>query len=288
MTDPRHLSEPAGTTGPSRTGAVRISGLSKRYAMSGKPMTVLDDINLSIRPGEFVSIVGPSGCGKSTLLRLIVGLDTDYDGEIRLDDTRVAGTGLERGLVFQDHRLFPWMTVAKNVEVALLNQKLPKERRERLIAEHLALVGLSDFGDAYQHQLSGGMAQRAAIARALVNEPRVLALDEPLGALDALTRVKVQAELQRIWMEAGTTMIMVTHDVDEALFLGDRVVVMSPRPGRIARVVDVDLPHPRDRASPLLHRLKDEILGELTREPREEDGTLVSFPARSSHSRSPS
>jgi NitT/TauT family transport system ATP-binding protein/sulfonate transport system ATP-binding protein len=259
---------------------VRIAGLSKRYAMSGKSMTVLDDINLSIRPGEFVSIVGPSGCGKSTLLRLIVGLDTDYDGEIRLDDTRVAGTGLERGLVFQDHRLFPWMTVAKNVEVALLNQKLPKERRERLIAEHLALVGLSDFGKAYPHQLSGGMAQRAAIARALVNEPRVLALDEPLGALDALTRVKVQAELQRIWMEAGTTMIMVTHDVDEALFLGDRVVVMSPRPGRIARVVDVDLPHPRDRASPLLHRLKDEILGELTREPREEDGTLVSFPAR--------
>jgi NitT/TauT family transport system ATP-binding protein/sulfonate transport system ATP-binding protein len=280
MTDPRHLREPAGTTGTSRTGAVRIAGLSKRYAMSGKSMTVLDDINLSIRPGEFVSIVGPSGCGKSTLLRLIVGLDTDYDGEIRLDDTRVAGTGLERGLVFQDHRLFPWMTVAQNVEVALLNQKPPKERRERLIAEHLALVGLSDFGEAYPHQLSGGMAQRAAIARALVNEPKVLALDEPLGALDALTRVKVQAELQRIWMEAGTTMIMVTHDVDEALFLGDRVVVMSPRPGRIARVVDVDLPHPRDRASPLLHRLKDEILGELTREPREEDGTLVSFPAR--------
>lgn len=288
MTDPRHLRDAAANAAHSRTGAVRIAGLSKRYAMSGKSMTVLDDINLSIRPGEFVSIVGPSGCGKSTLLRLIVGLDTDYDGEIRLDDTRVAGTGLERGLVFQDHRLFPWMTVAQNVEVALLNQKLPKERRERLIAEHLALVGLSDFGEAYPHQLSGGMAQRAAIARALANEPKVLALDEPLGALDALTRVKVQAELQRIWMEAGTTMIMVTHDVDEALFLGDRVVVMSPRPGRIARVVDVDLPHPRDRGSPLLHRLKDEILGELTREPREEDGTLVSFPARSSHSRSPS
>jgi NitT/TauT family transport system ATP-binding protein/sulfonate transport system ATP-binding protein len=280
MTDHRPLRGPATDKASRRTGAVRISGLSKRYAMGGKAMTVLDDINLSIRPGEFVSIVGPSGCGKSTLLRLIVGLDTDYDGEIRLDDTRVAGTGLERGLVFQDHRLFPWMTVAKNVEVALLNQKLPRDRRERVIAEHLALVGLSDFGDAYPHQLSGGMAQRAAIARALANEPKVLALDEPLGALDALTRVKVQAELQRIWMEAGTTMIMVTHDVDEALFLGDRVVVMSPRPGRIARIVDVDLPHPRDRASPLLHRLKDEILAELTREPREDDGTLVTFPGR--------
>lgn len=280
MTDHRPLRGPATDKASRRTGAVRISGLSKRYAMGGKAMTVLDDINLSIRPGEFVSIVGPSGCGKSTLLRLIVGLDTDYDGEIRLDDTRVAGTGLERGLVFQDHRLFPWMTVARNVEVALLNQKLPRDRRERVIAEHLALVGLSDFGDAYPHQLSGGMAQRAAIARALANEPKVLALDEPLGALDALTRVKVQAELQRIWMEAGTTMIMVTHDVDEALFLGDRVVVMSPRPGRIARIVDVDLPHPRDRASPLLHRLKDEILAELTREPRADDGTLVTFPGR--------
>lgn len=280
MTDHRTLRDPAPRPAQDGTGAVRISGLSKHYAMGGKAMTVLDGIDLAIRPGEFVSIVGPSGCGKSTLLRLIVGLDNDYEGEIRLDNTRVAGTGLERGLVFQDHRLFPWMTVAKNVEVALLNQKLPRERRDRLIAEHLALVGLSDFGDAYPHQLSGGMAQRAAIARALVNEPKVLALDEPLGALDALTRVKVQAELQRIWMEAGTTMIMVTHDVDEALFLGDRVVVMSSRPGRIARIVDVDLPHPRDRASPLLHRLKDEILAELTHEPREDDGTLVTFPAR--------
>jgi NitT/TauT family transport system ATP-binding protein/sulfonate transport system ATP-binding protein len=280
MTDHRTLRDPAHRPAHDGTGAVRISGLSKHYAMGGKAMTVLDDIDLAIPPGEFVSIVGPSGCGKSTLLRLIVGLDTDYDGEIRLDNARVAGTGLERGLVFQDHRLFPWMTVAKNVEVALLNQKLPRERRDRLIAEHLALVGLSDFGEAYPHQLSGGMAQRAAIARALVNEPKVLALDEPLGALDALTRVKVQTELQRIWMEAGTTMIMVTHDVDEALFLGDRVVVMSSRPGRIARIVDVDLPHPRDRASPLLHRLKDEILAELTSEPREEDGTLVTFPTR--------
>ena len=260
------------------TGGVRIERLSKQYRLNDTPFTVLDDIDLSIRPGEFVSIVGPSGCGKSTLLRLIVGLDTDYDGEIRLDGVRVAGTGLERGLVFQDHRLFPWMTVAKNIEVALLTQKLPRARRERLIARHLELVGLTGFENAFPHQLSGGMAQRAAIARALVNAPKVLALDEPLGALDALTRVKVQAELQRIWMEAGTTMIMVTHDVDEALFLGDRVVVMSARPGRIARIVDVDLPHPRDRASPVLHRLKDEILAELTTEPAGD--TLVPFPAK--------
>jgi len=275
--------QPAGRGNPSgardvATGGVRIERLSKQYRLNDTPFTALDDIDLSIRPGEFVSIVGPSGCGKSTLLRLIVGLDTDYDGQIRLDGVRVAGTGLERGLVFQDHRLFPWMTVARNIEVALLTQKLPRARRERLIASHLELVGLTGFENAYPHQLSGGMAQRAAIARALVNAPKVLALDEPLGALDALTRVKVQAELQRIWMEAGTTMIMVTHDVDEALFLGDRVVVMSARPGRIARIVDVDLPHPRDRASSVLHRLKDEILGELTTEPAGD--TLVPFPAK--------
>jgi len=262
------------------TGAVRIENLSKQYRMGGKALNVLQDIDLSIRPGEFVSIVGPSGCGKSTLLRLIVGLDSDFTGDIRLDGKRITGTSLERGLVFQDHRLFPWMTVARNVEVALLNQKLPRERRESLITSHLELVGLAGFADAYPHQLSGGMAQRAAIARALVNEPKVLALDEPLGALDALTRVKVQAELQRIWMEAGTTMIMVTHDVDEALFLGDRVVVMSPRPGRIAQIVDVDLPHPRDRASPVLHRLKDAILAELTAEPGKGDAGLVQFPVR--------
>jgi NitT/TauT family transport system ATP-binding protein/sulfonate transport system ATP-binding protein len=262
-----------------RTGAVRIANLSKRFSLGGKSLSALENINLDIKPGEFVSIVGPSGCGKSTLLRLITGLDTDYDGDIRLDDQRVSGTGLERGLVFQDHRLFPWMTVAKNVEIALVNQKLPQERRDRLVRSHLELVGLSGFEDAYPHQLSGGMAQRAAIARALVNEPKVLALDEPLGALDALTRVKVQAELQRIWMEAGTTMIMVTHDVDEALFLGDRVVIMSPRPGRIARIVDVDLPHPRERASPVLHRLKDAILAELTAEP-EADDRLVPFPVK--------
>jgi NitT/TauT family transport system ATP-binding protein/sulfonate transport system ATP-binding protein len=274
------LSDRRSEPSAARRGAVRIAGLSKSYSLGGKDFTVLDNIDLAIRPGEFVSIVGPSGCGKSTLLRLITGLDTDYDGDIRLDDARVSGTGLERGLVFQDHRLFPWMTVARNIEIALINQKLPKERRQRLVASHIDLVGLSGFEDAYPHQLSGGMAQRAAIARALVNEPKVLALDEPLGALDALTRVKVQAELQRIWMEAGTTMIMVTHDVDEALFLGDRVVVMSPRPGRIARIVDVDLPHPRDRSSPILHRLKDAILGELTAQPEPSSDRLVPFPVK--------
>ena len=245
-------------------GALTISGLDKRFTIGGASRPILDDINLAVRPGEFVSIVGASGCGKSTLLRLIVGLDDDYAGEIRLDGERINGTSLDRGIVFQDHRLFPWMTLEQNIELALLNTGVPRARRQQIVAEHIALVNLTGFEKAYPHQLSGGMAQRAAIARALVTEPKLLLLDEPLGALDALTRVHVQNELQRIWIKHRSTMVMVTHDVEEALYLGDRVIVMSPNPGRIRRIVEVDLPHPRDRRAPLLHRLKDEILAELT------------------------
>lgn len=248
-------------------GALAITDLCKNFAIGGEVRRVLEGINLTVKPGEFVSIVGASGCGKSTLLRLIVGLDADYSGEIRLDGERVATTSLDRGIVFQDHRLFPWMTLEQNIELALLNTDTPKARRARIIADHIALVGLQGFEQAYPHQLSGGMVQRAAIARALVTEPKLLLLDEPLGALDALTRVHVQNELQRIWMAQRSTVLMVTHDVEEALYLGDRVVVMAPHPGHIRRVVEVDLPHPRDRRSPLLHKLKDEILAELTAMP---------------------
>ncbi|PTQ07752.1 sulfonate ABC transporter ATP-binding protein [Sphingomonas oleivorans] len=260
----------------SASGALTISSLSKSFTIDGKPLPVLDGIDLTLRPGEFVSIVGASGCGKSTLLRLIVGLDTDYSGEIRLDGQRIATTSLDRGIVFQDHRLFPWMTLEENVGLALLNTDIPKDRRAQIVADHIALVNLSGFEKAYPHQLSGGMAQRAAIARALVTEPKLLLLDEPLGALDALTRVHVQKELQRIWMAQRSTMLMVTHDVEEALYLGDRVIVMSPNPGRIRRIVEVDLPHPRDRSSPVLHRLRDEILTELTGAP--DPANLVRFP----------
>jgi len=258
-------------------GALTVSGLSKDFRIDGAALSVLDRIDLDIRAGEFVSIVGASGCGKSTLLRLIAGLDTDYAGEIRLDGKRIAGTSLDRGLIFQDHRLFPWLTLEENVGLALLNTDIPKAQRARIVAEHIALVNLSGFEKAYPHQLSGGMAQRAAIARALVTEPKLLLLDEPLGALDALTRVHVQHELQRIWRTHRSTMIMVTHDVEEAVFLGDRVVVMDARPGRIRRIVDIDLPHPRDRSSPVLHRLRDEILAELTGPPPE---NLVHLPVR--------
>ncbi|MCW6536438.1 ABC transporter ATP-binding protein [Sphingomonas lycopersici] len=260
-------------------GALTIADLDKSFTIGGEPRRVLDNISLSVKAGEFVSIVGASGCGKSTLLRLIVGLDADYSGEIRLDGNRIASTSLDRGIVFQDHRLFPWMTLAQNIELALLNTDTPKERRAQIIADHIALVNLKGFEQAYPHQLSGGMAQRAAIARALVTEPKLLLLDEPLGALDALTRVHVQNELQRIWMAQRSTVLMVTHDVEEALYLGDRVVIMAPDPGRIRRIVDVDLPHPRDRGAPLLHRLKDEILAELTAAPSD-PANLVRLPGR--------
>ena len=251
------------------TGSLTLKGIRKQFQFKDRELKVLSGFDLNINPGEFVSIVGPSGCGKSTLLRLIAGLDDTYDGVIMLDGQRVAGTSLERGLVFQDHRLFPWMTLEQNVALALTNRPLSKAAKAKLVAEHIALVGLKGFEKAWPHQLSGGMAQRAAIARALVNEPKVLLLDEPFGALDALTRVHLQTELQRIWLSSGATMIMITHDVEEAIYLGDRVVVMQANPGRIVHTVDVGLSHPRDRASPVLHRLKDEILAELTNPPAE-------------------
>lgn len=245
------------------SGALQVRDLSKAYRIEGKPLPVLQGINLDVRPGEFVSILGASGCGKSTLLRLIVGLETEYQGEIKLDGKPVVGTSLERGIVFQDHRLFPWMTLRQNIALALKNHALPPSEKDRLVTEHIALVNLTGFENAYPHQLSGGMAQRAAIARALINKPKVLLLDEPLGALDALTRVHLQHELQRIWVQQRCTVIMVTHDIEEALYLGDRVIVMDAHPGRIKHEIQVNLPHPRDRNSAVLQGYKEQLLEEL-------------------------
>ncbi|MDR1646776.1 MAG: ABC transporter ATP-binding protein [Zoogloeaceae bacterium] len=245
-------------------GTLSIRGLCKSYALEDRQVSVLKDIQLDIKPGHFVCIVGPSGCGKSTLLRLIVGLDSDYAGEILLDGARITAPSLDRGIVFQDHRLFPWMRLDENIALALLNHDYPKAEKERRVAEYIRLVNLTGFEKARPHQLSGGMAQRAAIARALVNEPRILLLDEPLGALDALTRVYLQKELQRIWMERRVTMIMVTHDVEEAVYLGDEIIVMDAHPGRIKRSIKIPLPHPRDRASSPLQDIREEILNELT------------------------
>jgi sulfonate transport system ATP-binding protein len=242
---------------------IEIRRVSKQYAVKDAPLQVLRDVSLSIRDGEFLSIVGASGCGKSTLLRLLIGLDVDYQGEILVQGQRVVGTSLDRGIVFQDHRLFPWLTVEQNIAIGLENARFTPEEKKRSIAEHIELVGLRGFETAYPHQLSGGMAQRAAIARGLINRPRILLLDEPFGALDALTRTGLQAELQRIWQTAGITMILVTHDVDEAVYLGDRVVVMQPRPGRIRKVLEIDVAHPRERDDTRLKLLIEDVRREI-------------------------
>lgn len=256
--DPRTV-QPDGSPPPA--GGLAIRHVDKSFDIDGRKLSVLEDVSLTIEPGRFVAIVGASGCGKSTLLRLIAGLERQNAGEILLDGQPVAGPGLDRGLIFQDHRLFPWMTVEQNVLLALSNSEEPAAAKRARVAELLTLVGLDGFAQAFPHQLSGGMAQRAAIARALAPQPQVLLLDEPLGALDALTRLRLQSELQRIWLAQRSTMIMVTHDVEEALFLGDVIVVMQP--GRIARILNVPAPHPRDRADPALVPLKAEILSLL-------------------------
>ena len=247
-------------------GTLQIERLSKRYEVKGEALPVLDDITLTVDPGEFVSIVGSSGCGKSTLLRLIVGLEDDYQGEVLLDGRRVVGTSLNRGIVFQEHRLLPWYTVWENIALGLLNAGFTEAQKKASVREHIALVGLEGFESAYPHQLSGGMSQRVAIARALVSRPEVLLLDEPFGALDALTRAHLQQELHRIWRAEGITMILVTHDVEEAVYLGDKVVVMEPRPGRIRRTVPVALAHPRDRAGLPFSRIKEDVLAEFAGE----------------------
>jgi sulfonate transport system ATP-binding protein len=248
-------------------GTLHIGHLNKQFQVSGAPLPVLQDITLTVEPGEFVSIVGSSGCGKSTLLRLIVGLDDEYQGDLQLGGRRIAGPGLERGIVFQEHRLFPWLTVRQNVALGLLNAPLSEGDKQRSVQEHIELVGLGGFENAHPHQLSGGMSQRVAIARALVNRPQVLLLDEPFSALDALTRSHLQGELQRIWRAEGLTTLLVTHDVEEAVFLGQKVVVMEPRPGRIRRTVPVDLPFPRDRHSAAFARVKDSVLQEFAAAP---------------------
>lgn len=224
-----------------------IEGIHKKFTGQTGEVTVLQNINLDIQSGEFVSVVGSSGCGKSTLLRIIAGLDTDYEGVVVLGKKQVVKPGLDRGIVFQEHRLLPWLTVRDNIAFGLkdgLNAENGKS-----VQEHINLVGLTGFEEAYPHQLSGGMAQRVAIARALINRPKILLLDEPFGALDALIKIQMQQEVLRIWEAERTTMILVTHDIEEAVYLGDRIVVLSSRPGTVKTIVPVDLPRPRDRSS---------------------------------------
>ncbi len=242
-------------------GKIEIKDVKKVFkGMDGEDVTALEGLNLSINAGEFISLVGPSGCGKSTLLRLITGLDSTSSGDITLDGEKIKGAGCDRGLVFQNPKLFPWSNVYDNVAFGLKARKVYKEKKND-VNEFINLVGLKGFEGVYPHHLSGGMAQRAALARALINHPRVLLLDEPLGALDALTRVNMQDEIIKIWKDRKTTMIMVTHDVEEAIYMSNRVVVMTPRPAKIDKIIDINLPYPRVRDSEEFLKLKGEILG---------------------------
>lgn len=240
-----------------------IRDVSRSFDINGKVLNALDTINLDITEGEFVTIVGASGCGKSTLLRLAAGLDRASSGTITHAGEVVNEPSLERGIVFQEPRLFPWLTVERNVAVGVENSGLPKATRQQLVKDHLDLVGLTSFAKAYPHQLSGGMAQRAGIARGLVNRPNILFLDEPFGALDAMTKTRLQDELQDIWARERITMVLVTHDVEEAVYLGDRVVVMSARPGRIRDIIPVEIERPRRRTSAELVAARDRVLQSL-------------------------
>jgi sulfonate transport system ATP-binding protein len=250
------------STAPAPVG-IQVQRVSKTFRVGETPVEALRDINLTVKPGAFVTLVGPSGCGKSTLLRLIAGLDAADGGEISVGGAPVRSPGLDRGMVFQDHRLFPWLTVERNILLSLRKAPYPEARKRQIVHELIALVGLTGFADAHPHQLSGGMSQRAAIARALAPRPNILLLDEPFGALDSLTRTHLQGEFQRIREHENITMLMVTHDVEEAVFLSDQVAVIEPRPGRIRRLIDIPLAKPRRRADPAFIALKEEILSLL-------------------------
>lgn len=242
-----------------RNVALKIEQISKQYKIDNELVNVLDKIDLEVEQGEFISIVGHSGCGKSTLLRLISGLEEATEGSIEISGHRITEPDESCGMVFQEARLFPWMNVYKNVEYGVKDD-LSKQERKRIVDEHIGLVELQGFAKAYPRQLSGGMQQRVSIARALVGNPNILLLDEPFGALDAFTRINMQNELLRIWEADQRTMMLVTHDIDEAIFLSDRIVIMSKRPGRIKEIIKVDLPRPRDRSNPDFLEIRKRIL----------------------------
>lgn len=246
-----------------RRGEVAVRGLSKSFAIKGQPLSVLRDINLDIRAGESLAIVGPSGCGKTTLLRVLAGLEVPDSGEVLIDGAHVGGVGRERAIIFQEPRLLPWLNVLRNVAFGLEMRGLPRERAEAHARRYIRLVGLAEFEEAYPRQLSGGMAQRVGIARALTVQPEILLLDEPLGALDAMTKLTMQEELARIWREEQVTLILVTHDLEEAIFLADRVLVLPKEKGSLPRLIEVDLPRPRDRNSGDFVAMRRQLMAEF-------------------------
>ena len=241
-----------------------IRGVTKRFSVGDGELEALAPVDLSIPTGEFVCMIGASGCGKSTLLRIIAGFEEPTTGNVAMYGKAITGPGSDRGMVFQDYALFPWMTVSQNVSFGPRQRQLPREEIAKTADEFVRMVGLERFADRYPNQLSGGMKQRVAIARVLANDASILLMDEPFGALDALTREQLQNELLQIWKRTGVTTIFVTHSVEEAVLLADRVLVMSAGPGRIDSDFRIDLPRPRDVSSPEFNALRRDIARRLT------------------------
>lgn len=227
---------------------LQLNHLKKDFEIKGNTVEVLKDINLEIQEGEIISLIGSSGCGKSTILKLITNLEDPTDGEILIDGEVVKAPSEKCNMIFQESRLFPWLTVEENIDFTI-SRKIPKAERKKIVQKNIELVGLKGFEKAVPSQLSGGMQQRVSIARGLATNPEILLLDEPFGALDAFTRISMQHETERIWEEEKTTMILVTHDIDEAIYLSSRIVVLSAKPGVIKDIIPVTLDRPRDRTS---------------------------------------
>ncbi|MBI0584515.1 MAG: ABC transporter ATP-binding protein [Methanomassiliicoccus sp.] len=244
--------------------SLSIEHVTKTFPRTGgDELVALENIDIQVKDGEFVCILGPSGCGKTTLLRIIAGLESKTSGTMSLRGKDISEPGSDRGMVFQEFALFPWRTVRRNVEFGLEVKGVPPEERKKVSQKYIDLVGLKGFEDSHPNQLSGGMKQRVGIARALANEPAILLMDEPFGALDAQTRNQMQKELLRIWQETKKTIIFITHSVDEAVFLADRVIVLTTRPGKVKTIHQIELPRPRDRASQDFINLRKTILDEL-------------------------
>ena len=255
--------------GEARDIKVQIRGVEKIYEGRNGKTVALNGVDLDICENEFICVVGPSGCGKSTLLNIIAGLLEPSSGKVLVDGVEVKGTGVDRGVVFQQYALFPWQTVIQNVMFGPQMKRMPKAQCQEIARKYIKMVGLEDFENSYPKELSGGMKQRVAIARAYANDPEVLLMDEPFGALDAQTRAQLQTELLKTWEQEKKTCFFITHDVDEAVLLAQRVVIMSARPGRIKKIVDIDIPYPRDqgtKSDPRFMELKAEIWNEVYQE----------------------
>jgi NitT/TauT family transport system ATP-binding protein len=236
-----------------------IQGVGKTYTLGDARIEALRDANLTVKKGEFVCLIGASGCGKSTLLRIVAGFEQPTAGSAKMWSKPITGPGPDRGMVFQDYGLFPWLTVRENIGFGPMSRGLGKAETRDIVERFVSLVGLTRFADAHPHQLSGGMKQRVAIARVLANDAEIVLMDEPFGALDAMTRERLQDELLELWQRTGLTVLFVTHSIEEAIFLADRVVVMEPGPGRIASEHRITLPRPRDVASPEFNDVRREL-----------------------------